>query len=95
MFLQGGCGEGCTQGLPGVPGMAAAKGESGDPGKPGVTPLDSCDMVRPGGTGKTFSASLYDSSQPKSHDTSLMAASLCSDECKMAAFIAFHLCCMA
>lgn len=46
LFLQGGCGEGCSQGLPGVPGMSGAKGEKGDTGKPGVTPLDSCDMVR-------------------------------------------------
>lgn len=51
---QGGCGEGCTQGLPGVPGMAVAKGGSGDTGKPGVTPLDSCDMVRPWGTGRNI-----------------------------------------
>lgn len=49
VFLQGGCGEGCSQGLPGVPGMS--KGEKGDTGKPGVTPLDSCDLVRLWGTG--------------------------------------------
>lgn len=54
VFLQGGCGEGCSHGLPGVPGMAGAKGESGDTGKPGVTPLDSCDMVRPSGTGRNI-----------------------------------------
>lgn len=96
VFLQGGCGEGCTQGLPGVPGMAVAKGENGDLGKPGVTPLDSCDMVRPQRTGKTFSAPLYDSSQAESCDTLLKAASLCSDECKMAAsYFASHSCCMA
>lgn len=55
VFLQGGCGEGCSQGLPGVPGTAGAKGEKGDTGKPGVTPLDSCDRVRLWGTGSFLS----------------------------------------
>lgn len=43
-----------------------------------------------------FSASLYDSSQPKLCNASLLAASLCSDECKMAAcYFASRSCCMA
>lgn len=52
MFItQEGCGEGCSQGLPGVPGMAGAKGEKGDQGKPGATVMDSCDRVRLSGRG--------------------------------------------
>lgn len=50
-ITQEGCGENCSQGLPGVPGMAGAKGEKGDEGKTGITQLDSCDRVRLGGTG--------------------------------------------
>lgn len=92
VFLQGDCGEGCSQGLPGVPGTAGDKGEKGDIGKPGVTPLDSCDKVRLWGTGsssfKTFSASLYDSPYQESYVTPLIVRSLClllcSDQCKMA-----------
>lgn len=80
------CDGGCSQGLPGVPGMAGAKGEKGDQGKPGVTPLDSCDRVRFGGAWeflvKIFSASLYDSPNPESYETSLRWL-LCFDECTM------------
>lgn len=84
VVLQGDCGEGCSQGLPGVPGMAGAKGEKGDIGKPGITPLDSCDKVRNWGL-LGFGAFLYHSPYAESYVTPLIAQSLClwlrSDEC--------------
>lgn len=56
---------------------AGAKGENGDTGKPGVTPLDSCDMVRPGGNWEDIvQHPVCDSPRPKSCDPSLLAASL-------------------
>lgn len=86
MFLQEGCGEGCSQGLPGVPGMAGAKGEKGEEGKPGVNPLDSCDRVRLWGTG-SFCWNMFSFTWTMiihflgSYETSLIVQSLCLSLC--------------
>lgn len=76
---------------------AGAKGENGDSGKPGVTPLDSCDMVRPGGNWEDIFQHpfmiLPDQNRVTLH---FLQRHLGSDERKMAAsYFASCLGCMA